>query len=356
VVAKQIAESLPKDSVGILYDCFGGGKYRNTSEPRHRPYDALTQMANEMATKGLCTLMISNPGIPIDALFRSFLGRITEALKQLRKANKKAILVLLIDAADNAEMAATEVGDQCFANKLLREPLPAGCRLVMLCRTERINLLRPQSKVHQYLLTPFSKTESIIHLRNTYPSASDKDGLEFHRLTTGNPRVQANALAIRHQNVGEVLANLGPVGATVNEQIAEQLQSAISAIKDRQSAVSSKQVDAVCQGLANLPPFIPIEILAKVAGVDVFTVQSFVSDLGRPLWHTEDAVQFRDEPTETWFRENFSARKEQIREYVSALDICQKTVQLMSVTFGSIVYNSRSRQRSKSIGLRMLRD
>jgi hypothetical protein len=320
VVAKQISESLPKGSAGILYDCFGGGKYRNASEPRHRAYDALTQMANEMATKGLCTLMISNPGTPLDALFRSFLERIKEALKQLRKANKKALLVLLIDAADNAEMAATEVGDQCFANKLLREPLPTNCRLVMFCRTERINLLRPQSKVHQHLLRPFSKAESIVHLRNTHPSASDKDGLEFHRLTTGNPRVQANALAFRHQSVGEVLANLGPVGTTVNEQIAEQLQSAISAIKDKQGAISSGQIDAICQGLANLPPFIPIEVLAKVSKVDVFTVQSFVSDLGRPLWHTDDAVQFRDEPTETWFRENFSARKEQIREYVSALE------------------------------------
>jgi hypothetical protein len=320
VVAKQIAESLAKGSIGILYDCFGGGKYRSTSEPRHRACDALIQMANEMATKGLCSTMIGHPGTPIDALFRSFLQRLDDASKLLRKAKRNALLVILIDAADNAEMAANEVSERCFASELLREELPKGCRLVALCRSERIDFLHPSPRVHQYLLKPFSITETSIHLRKTHPSASDKDGLEFHRLTAGNPRVQANALAVRHLNVGEVLGGLGPLGTTVNDQIAEQLHSAISAIKDRHTAIYSAQIDAICQGLANLPPFIPLEVLATVADVDISTVQSFVSDLGRPIWHSDDAVQFRDEPTETWFRETFGAKKEQIRAYVFALE------------------------------------
>src|SRR4029077_15202090 len=66
--------------------------------------------------------------------------------------------------------------------------------------------------------------------------------------------------------------------------------------------------------------FVPIEVLAKAAGVDVATVHSFISDLGRPLWQTEKAVQFRDEPTETWFRDNFSASKSQIAAYLTALE------------------------------------
>src|SRR6478609_8126374 len=128
VVARQIAKSLPHGSMGILYDCFGAGKYRNPSEPRHRVYDALTQMGNEMMSKGLCSTMISHPGMATDALFRAFLERVKIAVSLIRKTNKKALLVLLIDAADNAEMAADEVSEQSFAKAMLREPLPEGCR------------------------------------------------------------------------------------------------------------------------------------------------------------------------------------------------------------------------------------
>ena len=48
-------------------------------------------------------------------------------------------------------------------------------------------------------------------------------------------------------------------------------------------------------------------------------VKSFVADLGRPLWLSDNSVQFRDEPTETWFRQNFSASSQQIESYVALL-------------------------------------
>jgi hypothetical protein len=41
--------------------------------------------------------------------------------------------------------------------------------------------------------------------------------------------------------------------------------------------------------------------------------------LGRPIWLTDEAVQFRDEPTETWFREQFSATPDQIAGYIKQL-------------------------------------
>jgi hypothetical protein len=51
VVARQLADSLPEGSFGIVYDSFGGGTYRNASEPRHRASDGLIQIANELAVR-----------------------------------------------------------------------------------------------------------------------------------------------------------------------------------------------------------------------------------------------------------------------------------------------------------------
>lgn len=318
VFARQIAESLPAGSLGIVYDCFGSGKYRNGSEPRHRHRDALIQIANEIALHGLCELLIPQSS-DYAAILRAFLLRLDKTAKALRTINRDAVLVILIDAADNAEMAATERGDSCFVHQLLREELSEGVRIVALCRTERVYLLQPLSTVQQLQLLPFSQIETLAHLREHFPDATDIDGVEFHRLTDGNPRVQANALSINHNDVADVLAALGPSVTTVDEQIAAQLESAIAKVKDKLPNDFQQYVDAICLGLANLTPFIPIQVLATAAEIEASTVVSFVADLGRPLWISENSVQFRDEPTETWFRARFSASMEQIEGYVTRL-------------------------------------
>jgi hypothetical protein len=57
---------------------------------------------------------------------------------------------------------------------------------------------------------------------------------------------------------------------------------------------------------------IPIDVLASVAEVSTHVVASFVSDLARPLLIDQGAVQFRDEPTETWFHTKFRLSDERI--------------------------------------------
>jgi hypothetical protein len=319
VAARQLADSLPIGSLGIVYDCFGSGRYRNRSEPRHRHRDALVQIANEVASYGLCDTLIPRSTDLDDALLRAFLARISMAATSLRQANNNAVLAIFIDAADNAEMAAEEFSEPCFAHQLLRENIPNGCRLVALCRTERVHLLKPSSVVQQFELESFNEAETLIHLRERYPDATDPDGIEFHRLTGGNPRVQANALSIGHNTISEVLVSLGPSGSTVEEQIELQLNSAISTVKETLPVDFQRYIEAICLGLANLPPFIPLEVLSTAAEVDVAAVKSFVADLGRPLWLSDNSVQFRDEPTETWFRKNYSASPQQIESYVTRL-------------------------------------
>jgi len=324
VVARQVVDSLPKGSLGIVYDCFGGGTYRNASQPRHRASDGLIQIANELAAHGHCRTLIG-PNQTVDALFRAFLNRLEQAVRSLRELTPDALLVICVDAADNAEMAAQDVGEISFIRSLIRERLPEGCRLVAFCRTERVALLDLPAIVKSYELKPFSEAETIVHLRRFWPTATASDGVEFHRLTSGNPRVQATALAMNHQSIQQVLASLGPLGTSVDEQISLQLAAAIAQIKDRSPNIAKAQIDAICGGLANLPPFVPLEVLAQAASVATSTVQSFVSDLGRPLWLTDDSVRFRDEPTETWFRNNFSATPKQIGAYLEAISPLAKT-------------------------------
>lgn len=319
ILARQLADSLPSGSIGIVYDCFGSGKYRNRSRPRHRHRDALVQIANEMASRGLCEVLIPRSTDLDDSILRAFLNRLQIAAETLRKVDKEAIVAVFIDAADNAEMAAEEFNEPCFANQILREPVPNGCRLIALCRTERVNLLKPSKVVQQLALQNFNKDETLAHFQRHFPNATKADGLEFHRLTGGNPRVQANALSISSNTISDILASLGPAGSTVDQQISVQLESAISTVKEIFPADFQKHIEAICLGLANLPPLIPIDILAAAAEVDIAAVKSFVADLGRPLMVSDNSVQFRDEPTETWFRKNYSASAQQIQSFLTNL-------------------------------------
>jgi hypothetical protein len=321
ITCNQLIDRFSDGSLAVAYDCFGNGGYRKLSEHRHRACDAYVQVANQLAQQGLCEPMIPIKRDQDDKLTQAFLLRLSKAIEKLRERNKNALLVILFDAVDNAELAAREFGDRCFASYLLRETLPEGCRIVYLSRPgERIDLFNPPDSIPQVEIEPFSDTESLQLLQTKYPSALLEDAIEFRRLTDGNPRVQANALALGKQSIEEVLAYLGTAGNTVDNLIEEQLKNAVIKVKALYPQSFEEHVENICTGLASLPPFVPIEVLAAVSGTDVAAVKSFIADLGRPLWLTDNYVQFRDEPTETWFTKTYAATHEQIKTYISRLE------------------------------------
>src|SRR5690606_18990032 len=110
VFCRHLVDSLPAGSIGIIYDCFGAGKYRNRSEPRHGHRQALTQIVNELASKGLCGPLILYSTTRDEDIVRTFLDRMATVVAEMRKVVPQANLYILIDAADNAEMAAHEFG------------------------------------------------------------------------------------------------------------------------------------------------------------------------------------------------------------------------------------------------------
>ena len=319
ISSTRIHLGLPTGSVCILYDCFGNGQYRSASTYRHRPKDALVQIANELAGKGLCHPLIPTTNADASAYLRAFLHRLRQSIASLKAENADALLCIAVDAADNAEIAAQEIGEsRSFVRDLLREQMPDGVRLVVLCRTHRQHLLDPPPNALCIELRPFSQAETAAHLRHAFPDATEEDVEEFHRLSSENPRVQSMALS-RFDTVAEVFHSLGPNPTTVDDAIGNLVSDAIENIRYAASSVERPQIDAVCAGLAVLRPLIPISVLAAMSGVDEAAVRSFALDLRRPLWVTGDSIQFFDEPAETWFRDRFKPKAADLMTFIHGL-------------------------------------
>ncbi|MGO3891356.1 MAG: NACHT domain-containing protein [Paenalcaligenes sp.] len=317
ITATTLPEQLPFGSFGFVYDCFGNGGYRSASEYRHRPRDGLVQIVNEMASAGLCDPLLPSNKADDSAYVRAFVSRIRQTADQLTNSGD-GLLLIVIDAADNAEAASQEASDgPSFPRLLLREKLPANVRLVLTARPYRVESLAPPPEVALITLLPFSESETAAKLRAHFPDATSADVREFHRLTSHNPRVQSTALAVGN-TIKEVLAQLGPTPRTVEDTIKELLEKAVAKARDF-SACEQQKIDLVCAALATLRPFVPLEIVATTAGVRVELVRSIANDLQRPLIVREDAVQFRDEPTETWFRERFRPSGSELNAFISRL-------------------------------------
>lgn len=209
VFATRIKLGLPAGSSSVLYDCFGNGQYRSVSGYRHRHKDALVQIANELAAKGLCHPLIPSPHAEPSDYVRAFLYRLRQSITSLRSKNEQALLCIVIDAADNAQMAAEEAGEsRSFIRDLVREQLPEGVRLVALCRTHRKAYLNPPLDALSLELQPFSRQETATFLRQVFAGTTEHDVDEFHRLSSQNPRVQAVALAHK-ASLAEILRALG---------------------------------------------------------------------------------------------------------------------------------------------------
>lgn len=320
IITTQLGARLPAGSATFVYDCFANGSYRTPSKYRHSPKQCFVQLANEMASAGLCDLLVPSDRSDRQAYIKAFHARVAQASAAIAAGGDKAVLCLVFDAADNAQEAAEEAGGEpSFALGLLREQWPANVRIVLTSRPYRIEKLQPPSSALPPInLEPFTLEETGRHLRQHHVDARDEDVAEFQMLTSRNPRVQAAALA-NGGSLDAVLARLGPNPKTVEDTIEQLLEGAVARVRDEATALGQQQVDGICTALATLRPFVPLDVVAGAAGVGVDVVRSIVLDLQQPLLLKEDAVQFRDEPTETWFRKRFRPTGTELMAYTQRL-------------------------------------
>lgn len=319
VFASRMNSHLPPGSVTVVYDCFGNGEYRAPSHPRHGARQALVQIANELAAAAYCHPIVPSTHSDDAAYFRAFCARISQTANSIQQVEKAALLCIVIDAADNAEMAATESGDaESFARKLIRETFPIGVRIVMLCRTHRRHLLKPPSSVIELPLPVFSWDETAAKLRGVFPQASDQDVHEFHRLSSQNPRVQHTALATA-TDVHVMLRDLGPEPKTVDDMIGRLLQQAVRRVKEEVPGDLLPKFERICTALAVLRPMIPLSVMASLVQMDKDNLRSFLADLGQSVLIKGELLQFRDEPTEGWFQSHFKPSAEALRDFIAVL-------------------------------------
>lgn len=317
-LSAHLSRSMPAGSVAVLYDCFGNGTYRQALNYRHRYRDALVQIASELAGQQLCLPLIPSSGTDPKQFMRAFVSRLKQAIDLLRARTPQASLCVIIDAADNAYMAAHEIGERAFVHDLINTDMPDGVRLAFTCRSHRQGHLGAPLDAIVIKLESFSKAETATHLRLSYPEATDAEAAEFAFLSSDNPRVQALAME-GTPPIGDMLRALGPIPTTVQLAIGGLLTKAIDRLKAEWGPTEANQIDLICKGLAVLRPLVPISILAQIAGVSESTVRTFATEFGRPLFVKDSGLHFTDEPAETWFNETFKPDAASLDAFLSKL-------------------------------------
>lgn len=317
-LSAHLARAMPAGSVAVLYDCFGDGTYRQALNYRHRYRDALVQIANELAGQKLCLPLIPSHGTDPKQFMRAFVSRLKQAIDLLRARTPQASLCIIIDAADNACMAAQEIGERAFVHDLINTDMPDGVRFVFTCRSHRQDHLGAPLDAIAIKLESFSKAETATHLRLSYPDATEAEAAEFAFLSSDNPRVQALAME-GTPPIGEMLRALGPTPTTVQQAIGGLLTKAVNRLRAEWGPTEANQIDLICKGLAVLRPLVPISILAQIAGVPESAVRTFATEFGRPLFVKESGLHFMDEPAETWFNETFKPDAASLDAFLSKL-------------------------------------
>lgn len=306
ILAQRLGGHMPPGSETILFDGFAAGDYRNPRNYRHGASRGVTQIVNQLAAKGLCDLLLPQIGLSEQTYLQELWRRLGQAAEAVQAQSPDAVVLLIIDAADNLGMAAEGASESSFADALLQETPPPGCRIVALARPHRVKqFLRPRQEVISIHLQPFTVAESGEMLRTKFPEASDEQVTLFHHFTDSNPRVQANALRVARA-LTALCDGLGPKVETAETLVKGQLDTAFNKVL-REQAVGD-ELDRLGAALAMLPPPVPLATLARASGLTEAAIRSFVADFanGRPILIRNDAVQFQDEPTETWFKDKFA--------------------------------------------------
>ncbi len=307
VMALALAESVPAGSVSVTYDCFGRGEYRHERGERHPAEVFCTQVCNELAAKGLCTPLLRRYAAPARSFFKGLRVRLESALQQLRANCVGSQVWLIVDAADNAAIAASGFSSaQSFVPQLMDLPLPDGVQLVFTSRTQRVHMLGPSPDSEHIELRPFSAEESTQHLREQFADASETQGRSFAHLTSGNPRLQVAAFEREYSSAAKLIDALGPEPPTVEGALDEALDRAFAMALKHTTPAEQANIKRACGALVMMAPPVPIDLLSSVTGVEVGVIKSFLSDFGWSIRLEDGRIQLRDEPTETWLRERHS--------------------------------------------------
>ncbi|PHS36384.1 MAG: hypothetical protein COB07_12420 [Sulfurovum sp.] len=336
--AQNIVTHLPKNCEIVIFDGFANGSYRSAKDQRHLHKNGLVQIINEFAFRGLC-LPILPRHADSDSFLKIFYSRLKDIILEIKRSSDDAFVLIVLDAADNSEMASKEYTERAsFVKDLLQDMPLDGCKIVALARTERLSILDLSHVTLKIELKSFSEEETKRHLKTKFTEIDNGQLIEFHKLTFRNPRVQFYFLQSK-ESLKEILKRLGEKGLSSDKLIESQLESSIATIKEQ--SYTKEEIDTLCKTLTLLPPMVPIEILEVSTDISKHLIYSFVSDMGAALLIKEDSVQFRDEPVESWFRETFKPSEELYNFLAKKLTTLYKTDPYVAMTLPRILYGAK---------------
>ena len=294
---QEIRGLLPPESVVIVFDCYGSGRYMDSDAYRHRPRDAFLQLSNELAAR-LHTPLLITPSGDLDYP-RVFKRRLEKAAEVISAKSENAVLVIVVDAADNSVMAASsrEPQEQSFIHDFMAlGELPSNVRFIVTARTARLTTLRIPEKFEKHEISGFSREDTaryVLRSREDIPELWIDD---FHHFSGGNPRVQKYAFDYGGDNAEKVLDYLRPLGKSLADIFQERFA------ETRRNTGNDSYITTFCAGIIVLPRPIPVTHLAQITKLSEEFIHDLCIDLHPGILVDNDSIKFADEDFESFVR------------------------------------------------------
>lgn len=322
VFVQSLAAGMASEFEIVVFDCFGGGSYRSDNHARHLPRIGLVQIVNELASRTLCDPMLPS-GDDSRKIIKAARKRLAQAATAIRAQSNKLGLLIIVDAADNAQLEADYRHEESFPKLLLStidEDAIDGVKLLLTARTHRKDKVIGRATVKDIELGPFTDPEAREFLKDRKPGASGVEISTALARSGRNARVLDYLVQTWDTNV---LGETTTATITVPEIINQRCSKIISDLHI--AGWPDSEITEFFVALSLLPPPIPLEELGNALGWPVAQVKTAASDLAPMLEITSHGAIFRDEPTETYVRETFSERPEAQRAIADRLLSAQTT-------------------------------
>ena len=305
----------------VVFDCFGGGAYRSEDQGRHLPKVGLLQIVNELAARGLCDPMLPSDNDTI-GIVKATRKRLEQASKTVIEQSQKLGVLVVLDAADNAQIEAEYRNQDAFPKLLLaslaRRPIE-NVKLLLTARTHRMSEVTGQSVIAQYELPPFDSSEIEVFVKDRRKSVSRAELARAKARSGGNARVLD--YLVKSWN-SEIRDHEGETQIKVEELIASKCSLIVSDLHLK--GWNEESIARFFAAISLLPPPIPPEELASALDWSPGEIRSAISDLAPMLETISHGAIFRDEPTETYIRETYSQDQTQQQEIADRLFQRQK--------------------------------
>lgn len=320
VVMQSLVNKFSDKNVVILFDGFGGGKWRAPGDDRHLCERGLLHIINSLAAKGLCDLVL--PGIEAGTVLRTASKRLKQALDSARTFQPHTNIVLLLDAIDHAGMRAKATNTDSFAKLLLQrldiQPIE-GVKIVASCRPERRIDAYGSEDYPDFPIPVFSRDETKDLSQKRLDDISTQEISILFSRSGGNPRC-----------LDMLLSDGRPFDDNSTEGDGELLYALIEKRFNRavdhaeMKGTVKHSARSLISGLRLLPPPVPMDEIAA-CGLIVSEVESFFSDLFPLIDRTQHGLIFRDEPTETLAKKFVDQDKNSVDKLVERLKARQSS-------------------------------